>query len=977
MVTLKSHTWRRERVGIPLACATAVAAIALLTTGVQAATPGAIIVVQLKNDLSQFRQQAVTDASVKRSLNALAQSIPDIGSSFKRSARQNELKASYGIERSFTVDVSTKTPAQRNQIQQHYLQNALVLSADINDVSDVPATDVGHTVKARLGARASAELEARYKAGPIPEAGYVLGGINANAVSAMPGGKGDYARVVIASNNYWNRSHESLPSVAFSPIRGPQRLSCSTYYDVGNNATAAAGIIAGKNNGVGVAGIVPNAQLAAAPATFGGLYDEIYDLGLKSGDVVVLDAHFSNTTTRFGDHTTYPGDVCPKANPTDKYSTTCQLPSVAYESTQRRIEILTEVMGVHVVLSTSGGVDNGQHPASPMNLDAPDFNGLFDPDRNDDGAIYVAGIDPKTGASLGSNYGRRVDLATWATDIAYPSYHPGGGHNTYSRYDKDDVLNYPFAAYIAAGAVAQVQSVAFAKGLGPVPPKLMRRLLVETGHDIPGHDANQPVGKQPDVKAAVDKMLTEYARGFPPEPEPPFRIKRVVGFDAPYYGRDWEYRPITNPANALGVTYRWNNVEEPLIAAGPTAADGTRRLGVDWSDGLKARNQTITLTARDSRGATDTWTRQLSVPPIVWRYNGEWNVPDELSLGQSVTLSGKLMAPLATGHKVYYYWKAPALFHGIKEGVALMPNSYSLPLTVPASIEPGTAVNIQFLATDAPFLASTQFARTQPGMLLSKTVTIKQGAGSGPSGTLTGPSSVQGGSHYLFKVDNAQDPAASTLTYRWMLPTGFADPGNNPTAMGFAPGLTETAMVPVKVEITNAQGQSVVLSQDVTLAANLPSGEIQGPSPIVMNSGETRVIVVKATVPGGGIPGYRWSVPQGFTSTGATTDTLTLTAPTTEQPMTAVVSVIVSAGSTNQVILSRNLTVQPSASGPGAGACGAPWNPSTAYPTPGVVVSYGGINYAVAHWTQGQQPDQNFVLSGSAKPWRQVGPCSP
>lgn len=799
MFTFMHSAWQKARTGVAFICPCLVTAMIMCAGTVEAAPERSVIVVQLNSDLSTLQQQAMTDGSIKRSLDMLRKSIPDMDSLLlqqaKNSARQQAVEANYAAEQTFTVNVSEDTRARQAAVLARYRKNPLVASAELQSVQVEAVGDIGAPFKPAFGARSQAGLEALYRQGPTPGPGYVMGGINSVAASSMPGGKGENARVVIASDNYWNRSHMDLPSLAFSPIDGPRTLSCSTRYAVGNYATAAAGIIAAKDNGAGVEGIVPHAQLAAVPATFASIYDDIYKLNLKPGDVVVLDPSFSSTTTRYADFSPYPGSVCPKASASAKWASTCQLPSAGYESTQRRIEILTHEFKVHVIINASGGIKYGNDPATPMNLDHPDFNGLFDRTRNDDGAIYVGSINPKTGSRLAANYGSRIDVSTWGSRIAYASYATSGAHNTYSRYDNDETLGYRFSSYIVAGAVAQIQSIAFANGLGAVPPRIMRQLLTQTGHELPGHDANRPMGKQPDVKAAVDKLLADYARGFPPEPAPAFGIKRVVGFDAPYYGRPWAYRAIIRPADATDVTYQWGAVDEPLQIQG---SDNTNpmQLSVDWSDGLKHRERTITLTARNSQGATDTWSRRVSVPPMVWRLSGEWNVPDELKAGQVVTLSGRTTGAFANGEKHFYYWKAPALFSGIKQGTALTPLVHAITFTVPATLAPGTQVTVQLLGTQGELLPPTQVAQSQYGMLLTKQVTIKAAAS--------------------------------------------------------APGL--------------------------------PVGDEQ--------------------------------------------------------------------------------------------ACATPWSGTTAYSTPGTRVSYEGFNYEVAHWTQANQPDVNYVLQGSAKPWRRLGACT-
>lgn len=724
MVTFIKAFRQRERLGVSLIRAGLVILVLASLGSVQAADRGKIIVLQLKNDLSELRQQSATDPGVKRSLDALRKMASDIESLLTQQAKDPTGRdAPYADAQTFTMDVSAKPQAQQKVLLDRALNNPLVTSAYMETIEANVEKDSGSPIKAGLGARSEAGLDALYKKGPVANPGYVLGGINSDAVRMLPGSQGENARVVIASDGFWNRSHVDLPSLAFSPIDGPRRLSCSTYYAVSNDATAAAGIIAAKDNQSGVVGIVPHAQLAATAASFASIYD-LQKLNLRAGDVLVVDPTFSPTTTRFADFSPYPGDVCPKASPTAVSTDTCQLPSAGYENTQRSIEYLTQELKVHVIVNASGGIKSSRNPATPMNLDHPDFNGLFDRTRNDDGAIYVGSVNPKTGATLAANYGSRIDLTTWATHIPYASYTAGGTHATYSRYDSDEALNYRFSGYIVAGAVAQIQSIAFAKGLGAVPPSIMRRLLKETGHDLPGHDANQPMGKQPDVKAAVDKMLAEYARGFPAEPAPAFGIKRILGLERPYYGRTWNYRAIMNPPGATDVTYQWSEVESPLVAQTAIRVNPLT-LDVDWSSGLKARERTITLTARNSQGATDTWSKRLTVPPMVTRYTGTWNVPDELKPGQVVSMNGRIQDAFATGQKIHYYWKAPALFHGLKEGTAVLPAQHAISFTVPATLEPGTQVQVQMLATVDPLLPPTQISRSQHGTLLSKMVTIK------------------------------------------------------------------------------------------------------------------------------------------------------------------------------------------------------------------------------------------------------------
>jgi len=55
-------------------------------------------------------------------------------------------------------------------------------------------------------------------------------------------------------------------------------------------------------------------------------------------------------------------------------------------------------------------------------------------------------------------------------------------------------------------------------------------------------------------------------------------------------------------------------------------------------------------------------------------------------------------------------------------------------------------------------------------------------------------------------------------------------------------------------------------------------------------------------------------------------------------------------------------------------SCWPAWNPTTAY-TAGAQVSYNGVNYQAAYWTQGQRPDLYSGPPGSGQPWIPMGPC--
>ncbi len=59
---------------------------------------------------------------------------------------------------------------------------------------------------------------------------------------------------------------------------------------------------------------------------------------------------------------------------------------------------------------------------------------------------------------------------------------------------------------------------------------------------------------------------------------------------------------------------------------------------------------------------------------------------------------------------------------------------------------------------------------------------------------------------------------------------------------------------------------------------------------------------------------------------------------------------------------------------PSGTTCWPAWNANTAY-TGGAQVSYNGVNYQAAYWTQGQRPDLYSGPPGSGQPWIPMGAC--
>ncbi|TFY90908.1 hypothetical protein DYL59_07955 [Pseudomonas kairouanensis] len=874
---------------------------------------------ELNQGLAQLKQNADNDAAIRTQLDTLAREVPEINQTLrglsKKSQQERDDQARFGLYRQFFVDINALSPAQAQRSLQNLLANPLVKSAEARVLDDKPAVPPGIPVTFKRNAVTARPL---YLLGPTPTAGYRLGGINSDAVKDLPGARGEYARVIIASESYWDTTHKNLPAKPFHPIRPPERLACSLYWAVGNDGTQAAGIIADKELGV-----VPAAQLTATPSSWRGsiYFNDIANVNLRKGDVVVIDAQTMENGPYF-----YPGSVCPGG-------TVCTLPlplavSDAYVNSSylRNIEYLTQEKGVHVVINAGGGTKrldeawSAQYPERymPINLDNPDLQGNFDQARNDDGSIVVGSVNPVTGTAEGANYGKRINLSTWATKIQTASYQ-AGVKDLYTRYDAENPLAYKFSAWIVAGAVAQIQSIAFAKGLGPVPPKVMRQLLVETGHDFAHATPGVNRGRQPDVKAAVDRMIKDYANGFPPEPTGP-TIKRIEGpgFAAGDRGASFgglrsnhtaTYTPVLSAA-ARDVTFDWK-VAEPLIihsvnpVTGELKVDVPAREGAYWHQPPPPRTS-VTLTTHDSNGVTDTLSRGSSIVGVYTTdkaYSATWNVPDRIQSGQTASF---ILVPRRYGDTGYQVrWLAPGLFPGIQERTNVnMPDT----ITVTAPI----VTKDEYIKVEVGGTAQVPYPpdRTITGFYLSKSVLIQ--ATPAPAqpltGTLTAPSSVVGGKEVSFSTD-VRDVNGGGLHYVWtLLPSGFTGPLDRPGFSGFAPAVNQDTTGQVQVLVSDTKGQQLRLSQPLTVTANLPSVSILGPDTIGAN--QTVTLTAQVTNPPAGTLRYSWRVAAGVSATPSNSATLVITAPNVQQATTVVVSVNAGVGM-NQATASKTLTITP------------------------------------------------------------------
>lgn len=299
-------------------------------------------------------------------------------------------------------------------------------------------------------------------------AGYNLGGIDGTAGLPYQGGKGENVSIISNEPDAWFTDHVNLPHVR-KIVEGDVR--------VGTDNTATVGIMAGRNTGLGIMGIAPEAKVGYSSQGVQHLYNLYHRL--KAGDVIQIGMQHIGVKIAYGD--TY-GFVPVESEP-------------AWFDI---ISMLTE-KGIHIIEAAGHGA---------INLDHPALKGKFDRNRRDSGAILVGALDPRTGLrSAFSNFGSRVDSSSWGAFVVTTSYGHATLYNQINAWYINDYSGIGAATAIVAGASACLSSIAIAykKRLTP----LQLRSLITSNGTVLAENNSALVGTQPDLGRAIFAMFAQ------------------------------------------------------------------------------------------------------------------------------------------------------------------------------------------------------------------------------------------------------------------------------------------------------------------------------------------------------------------------------------------------------------------------------------------------------------------------------------
>ncbi len=313
------------------------------------------------------------------------------------------------------------------------------------------------------------------------------GGLGIDPIRNEPGGRGQGVRILDVQYS-WNVNHEDLP---FDDVRRPvvyERGVDPFPADEGSHGTACLGMLLGVDNGFGVVGICPDAEIGLInPVDNNSDYKLAAAIDkaatyLDRGDIMQIEQQARGINREIA-------ALPPEWEP------------AVFDAIQRAV-----AKGIVVVEPAGNGGLKG-NKAKGASLDSPELGGAFDRKKRDSGAIIVGGGVPLDASKAPtSNYGSRLDVqgyGLYVTTLGYGDlYGTGDPLRSYTAIFSGTSSATP----CVTGAAAVIQGALKAAGLEPFDSRLMRSVLVGTGSPD-GSIKTQHIGPRPNVVAAVGGVL--------------------------------------------------------------------------------------------------------------------------------------------------------------------------------------------------------------------------------------------------------------------------------------------------------------------------------------------------------------------------------------------------------------------------------------------------------------------------------------
>jgi subtilisin family serine protease len=324
------------------------------------------------------------------------------------------------------------------------------------------------------------------------------GGIGADFAWQLDGGRGANIKI-IDIEGAWHFTHEDLLQNQGGVVAGTPFTDLRS----DNHGTAVVGVIGGDDNGFGITGIVPEANVRAISVSIG-ISAAITTAAnmLDPGDIILIEQH-------------YPG---PRFNFQAREDQLGYIPVQYWPDTYAAITYATVVKGVIVVEAAGNGAEDLDDPLySLTQLGFPPFWSPFNRGFGDNAAILVGAGSPPPGTHGRdhgpdrsrlefSNFGSCVDVQGWGREVTTCGYGDLQGGFDQNFWYTDTFAGTSSASPIIVGAIACIQGILKAQGKPLLTPITARQVLGNTGSAqlaAPGRPSSQNIGSRPNLFLAI------------------------------------------------------------------------------------------------------------------------------------------------------------------------------------------------------------------------------------------------------------------------------------------------------------------------------------------------------------------------------------------------------------------------------------------------------------------------------------------
>lgn len=335
-----------------------------------------------------------------------------------------------------------------------------------------------------------------------PQQGYLgpaPGGVDAQWAATQAGGRGANIRIVDVEGA-WLFTHEDLLQNNGGVLTGTP----TTDQAWRNHGTAVIGEIGADDNGFGVLGIAPDANVRGA-SIFGGTgsatcIQQAAD-ALNPGDIILLELHRPGPRFNFALRNDQRGYIAIEWWPDD-------LAAVRYATSK----------GVVVVGAAGNGAEDLDDPLydTPAAGFPAGWQNPFNPANPSSRAVIVGAGAPPSG-NFGadrsrlsfSNYGARVDAQGWGREVVTTGYGDLQNGADETRWYTSAFSGTSSASPIVVGALAAIQGMQAAAGRPLLTPDQAQTVLRTTGspqQDGPNGPATQRIGNRPDLRQAMASL---------------------------------------------------------------------------------------------------------------------------------------------------------------------------------------------------------------------------------------------------------------------------------------------------------------------------------------------------------------------------------------------------------------------------------------------------------------------------------------